>query len=450
MSTSLTPTDMVYIYSPHPLPRLAYVASHIFRNILGTEFMCTTDKNFFLNQEGVCINYSDEKLNKGIHIFPQGLLSKTGIQPISDLQPGEWEGLFCFFYQKKAEIPFDLFAASFYLLTCYEEFFPKQLDQHQRFDYRESLAFQYGFLEIPLVDRWAYLLKNTLEKAGYDTCSFKKRTYRVVSTFDIDHPYLYRNKGIVKNTMGALRDLFKGKLSLIGERIRVLFHLQKDPYLESLHWIDRFHKNSGYTYSLFILISRYGKYGRTTLYPQRTYFDYLRSLRQVEFGLHPSYESHLNQKRLRKEKQKLESILKQNISICRQHFLRLKNPETFQLLDQYGFTEDFTLTFAQAPGFRSGTAIPYPFYDISSEKETSLLIRPTIVMDTTLISHLKMNPEEALQKIKKLIDACKQSGGDYLMLWHNSNLAGQADKNPWIQVFTTSHQYAISISYNIH
>jgi hypothetical protein len=66
------------------------------------------------------------------------------------------------------------------------------------------------------------------------------------------------------------------------------------------------------------------------------------------------------------------------------------------------------------------------------------------MMDATLISHLKLSPDCARQKIKGLIDACKQSGGDYLSLWHNSNLAGTSERNLWIEVFRQSLEYAVS------
>jgi hypothetical protein len=126
----------------------------------------------------------------------------------------------------------------------------------------------------------------------------------------------------------------------------------------------------------------------------------------------------------------------------------MQNPETFQELNLAGFKEDFTLAFAHAPGFRSGTAVPYFFYDMEREEETGLLIRPTIMMDSTFIFHQKLKPEEALQKMKDLIDACKKSGGDYVSLWHNSNLAGTEKENPWINVFIQAYKYAISLENN--
>jgi hypothetical protein len=438
---------MVSIYFPsESTERLNYIARHIFNRILGVDFKISAEKSVFLQDTGVCINYSDENLKHGLQIVPCGLLTEKGIRKRDDLQASEWKGLFCFFKQSKGAIPFDLFAASFYLLTLYEEYIPERLDEHDRFHHEDSLAYKNNFLEIPIIDRWAYLLKDELANQGQDTSAFQLRAYRFVSTFDIDHPYLYRNKGLVKTAGSVVRDLLQGKFNKVIDRLSVQLHLKPDPYFQAIRFIEAFHQQLKQGYYLFILVAGKSRYDRSSVYPVRRFYNYLRQLKSATIGLHPSYHTLRNLKRLTKEKSKLEQLLKHPVTISRQHFLRMQNPETFQELDLAGVQEDFTLSFAHVPGFRSGTAIPYPFYDIEREEETGLLIHPTIMMDSTFIFHQQTTPEEVLQKIKSLIDACKQSGGDYLSLWHNSNLAGTKEENPWIDVFIRSCEYARSDS----
>jgi hypothetical protein len=437
---------MVTIYSPsQKMNRLNYIAGHLFNNILGTEFFITSDKKFYLEQKTPCINYSETELNHGLQIVPHGLLFETEIHPVEELKESEWKGLFCFFSNEKGDIPFDLFSASFYLLTLYEEHFPVELDEHDRFSHLESLLFRKGILEIPVIDRWAYLLKETLEKAGFQTDSFKGRKYRTINTYDIDHPYLYRNKGLIKSIGGAIRDLLRGHLKDVEKRIKVQLRLKKDPYMTSIQAIHAIQSQLQRPYYLFVLLGKRGKYGRSTLYSTRAYYKYLKNLNLPQIGLHPSYDTFRNLKRLIKEKSKLESILGRQVTISRQHFLRLQTPDTFRDLLLAAIREDFSLAFAKAPGFRSGTAIPYFFYDLKKEETMSLVIHPTVMMDTTFIHHLKLSPEAALQKIRGLIDACKQSGGDFLSLWHNSNLACTPEKNPWINVYLQSCKYAVSL-----
>jgi hypothetical protein len=423
---------------------LEYVTEHLFKNILGVDFILSENRQAYLNHTGTCINYSPEDLNYGFQILPFGLLEKKGVAPIK-IGGAHWEDLFCFFTSSAGDIPFDIFSASFYLLTSYEEYVSTSSDLHSRFPFEDSTAYKNGFLEIPLVDRWAYKLKGALIEKFGEAGDYKLRSYRFLSTFDIDYPYQYRNKGITKNIVGSLRDLSAGKFSKFVERLKVITHLEEDPYLKAIQWIDHFHKKQGRHYYLFILLSKYGKYGRKTIYPLRKYYLKLRSLENVTIGLHPSYESFLDWKKTNREKQKLEKILGKEVSVGRWHFLRIRFPETFRILNELNFAEDFSLAYAKSPGFRSGTAVPYYFYDLNEEVCTHLRIQPTIVMDTCLMIHRQLDPEEAFLKIKHLALECKKSGGDFVMIWHNNNLAGNSKKNTWLNLFIRSFEYAISL-----
>jgi hypothetical protein len=435
---------MVYIYShPQDSKRLRYAANHIFGNVLGIDFEIVTEKSVFLVQTCACINYSETDLNHGLWILPHGLLAEKGVRKMTDLQDSEWKGFFCFFRQQKGDIPFDIFAASFYLLTLYGEYFPENLDTHARFDIRESYLYRKGFLEIPVVDRWAYSLKEEILK-HYPETPFKLRNYRFLSTFDIDFPYQFLKKGVLKTLGGIVRDLLKGDFQNIKLRLSVLLHLNPDPYFDVIQWIEELHNRASLNCLLFILTNKKGAYGNKTVYPLTSYYQYLNKLNRAETGLHPSYDAYLNLPQLLSEKKDLEENLKngKEITRSRQHFLRMRVPETFRNLQKAGIKEDFTLIFALSPGFRSGTSIPYYFYDLENDEETPLLLHTTVVMDSTLITHLQLSPEEALFKMKQLIDECEKSGGDYVSLWHNSNLSGKG--NVWRKVLVESFEYAIT------
>lgn len=435
---------MIAIYSPEEnTKRLNYVSRHIFENILGTTFKIVSEKEVFLRETGACINYSGEDINHGLQIIPQGLLSETGIRNIFDLGESKWKNFFCFFKQNRGHIPFDLFSATFYLLTSYEEYFLKQTDEHDRFNVNSSLLYRNDSLEVPLIDRWAYGLKEELENR-YSKLQFKLRKYRFISTFDIDFPFLYRYKGVVKTVGAVLRDMLKFDFNSLKERLGVIFRLNPDPYMQTIKKIDDFHKKAGRSYHLFVLLGKNGKYGRSTLKQPILYNDYLKDLKQVTIGSHPSYDTYHNPELLIQEKEELENLLGKKVTTNRRHYFRMTCPQSFREATQAGFKEDFTLGFAKAPGFRSGTAIPYYFYDVEQDALSDLLIHPTIMMDSTLISHLEFSPGYALLRIKQLADECKKSGGDYLWLWHNSNLAGKKNKL-WKDVFIASFDYAVSL-----
>jgi len=443
VNTNIT---MLFIYSPSEnIQRLDYISRHLFNAILGIDFSIVGDKKTFLNQTGACINYSSEDISHGLQIVPHGLLFEKGVREIQDLNVAQWKGYFCFFRQIQGDIPFDLFAASFYLLTLYEEYFPKQLDEHGRFNPNESLAYRNGFLEVPLIDRWAYLLKDELKK-NYPDAKFKERKFSFVSTFDIDYPYMYLKKGLIRSIGGMMRDLLNRRFGKVALRIAVHLRIKPDPFMEALQWIDKVHKEAGKSYHLFVLMEDRGKYGRKTRYPLTAYYRYLKNLNPIAVGLHPSYNTYFNHRQLSIEKKRLQKALgKDGIVTSRQHFLRMHVPETFRLLEEAGFREDYTIAFAHAPGFRSGTAVRHYFYDVEKDTISELQLHPTIIMDACLITHLGLSPKETCEKIKHLVDECKQSGGEFVSLWHNSNLAGNKKNNPWINVFIESFHYAISL-----
>ena len=92
------------------------------------------------------------------------LLFQYGVQD-TPIEVKKWEELPCFFsVGKKSKLPFDLFAASFYLLSRYEEYLPHLKDDLGRFIAQQSLAHQHKFLEQPLVDQWVAKFANLLQQ----------------------------------------------------------------------------------------------------------------------------------------------------------------------------------------------------------------------------------------------------------------------------------------------
>jgi hypothetical protein len=63
-----------------------------------------------------------------------------------EIQVFEWKGFKAFFKTSDGIVPFDLFAAAFYLLSRYEEYLSQEKDQYGRFPAEASLAFKAGFL----------------------------------------------------------------------------------------------------------------------------------------------------------------------------------------------------------------------------------------------------------------------------------------------------------------
>ena len=141
---------------------------------MGVQFEITCKKEDFLRSGKPVLNYSQVPLNKGIWIQSHSLLFDEGITRVDPL-PGKWKELPVLFQTGAGpDLPFDPLAASFYLLTRFEEYFPFRPDERFRFPAAESLAYMEGFLEDPVVDLWARKIRNIL-KVRYPDLVFRER-----------------------------------------------------------------------------------------------------------------------------------------------------------------------------------------------------------------------------------------------------------------------------------
>lgn len=127
------------------------------------------------------------------------------------------------------DLPFDLFSASFFLLSRYEEYLPYIPDQFGRFEADQSLAFRNGFLEEPVIDQWLMFFKKSLRQK-FSGLIFPEQKFRFISTFDIDNPWAFRNKGVFRNAAGSLKALWQGRYSDFRQRIAVLRGSMQDPF----------------------------------------------------------------------------------------------------------------------------------------------------------------------------------------------------------------------------
>ncbi|WP_321439008.1 polysaccharide deacetylase family protein [uncultured Bacteroides sp.] len=426
---------MIIVFAHKKSPRLNYILSRIFSDILGVEACLTTDKNEFIASDLPSVNYSGENLNKGLWIIPHTLLYSKGINKQKIEKIARWKNLPVFFSQEQGAIPFDLFAASFYLITRYEEYHSTALDSHGRYQYTDSIISKMDCIEEPVVDQWAYALKQELLRL-YPQCKFTCRSFRFIPTIDIDHPYLYRNKGFALNALCLLKDLFERKFSVFRDRLLTILHLKEDTYF-NFEYLLQLYQEQDIKGLFFVHRGPYGKFDRRYIYPSRRYRKMLRQISEKHsVFIHPSYIAAFNNLQFCKEKMELEMILEKKVEGSRQHFLRFRFPETFRQLLAADIHDDYSVLYSSQFGFRAGTSIPFPFYDIEKEQETSLIIHPSAVMDVTLHRDFGMTSQETLEKIQELAEKVKAVNGDLITLFHNSSLAETAEWKGWKETYT--------------
>src|SRR5690606_18228733 len=171
-------------------------------------------------------------------------------------------------------------------------------------------------------------------------------------------------------------------------------------------------------------------------------------LEPESLGLHPSFQSNLDSSEISKEKQALESIVGKVIKKSRQHYLMLNLPVTYRNLLDNGIEEDYTMVFADEPGFRAGTCTPFFWYDLSREKITDLKVYPRAIMDQTLKRYQKLNTKLAKKEIFELIQSVKKVNGTFISLWHNESVSDFGQWKGWKNVYIEMLEFACKIENN--
>jgi hypothetical protein len=129
-----------------------------------------------------------------------------------------------------------------------------------------------------------------------------------------------------------------------------------------------------------------------------------------EVGLHGSYDSYRDPKRLEHEKRELEAIVGHSIIGCRQHYLNLTQPWTWQYQSDIGLRYDASLGHADAYGFRGQYKPIRPFGD-------RFVVFPLTLMETSL-PDVDSEPERAWSECERLLTEAYENTAVMTVLWH--------------------------------
>jgi|NGEPerStandDraft_6_1074524.scaffolds.fasta_scaffold00472_9 hypothetical protein len=424
-------TVPVKIYSAHDSPRLTYIAGIILGDILGLQWDITTDKRK-LGKHPV-INYSAENLPGSFKISPDSILFEKEIVP-KQIIVDEWKGLPVFFQTTyDSDLPFDVFAASFYLSARYEEYLEFDPDKHGRFPATESLAFKNGFLGKPVIDLWAKELAKSFLKR-FPTSVFRRNEYSALLTIDTDQAFAYNGRNIFSSIGGLFRD---NKSSLAGRSngYHKIAKGEKDPFDVFDYIIGNIDK-SGTDARFFFPVGDHSKFDKNPSWKNEKYRNLIHKVAgKFQTGLHPSFTAGGDGTLINTENNRLTHILGKKVSMSRFHYLRLNMPGSYNDILKAGFSEDYSMGYPDEPGFRAGLARPYFFYNVSEDKQTNLKIIPFQIMDGTLIDHQKLDIADSKDVILNMISETRKVGGLFVSIWHNTSLLDNDEWKGWRDVF---------------
>jgi hypothetical protein len=341
---------------------------------------------------------NDEKAleTHDVIIAPNGHLGKDLILP--ELKKPEVD----YPSKGKAIIRTDIVYSTFFFTSRAEELLNPQRDEHGRFAARFSILSEKSRLQIPRLDEYARLVLKLLDlplpEQGFG---------HIYLTHDIDSISQYRHlrgtlggikRGEWKQVWSAWKDIHNDPVYTFPWLIE---QDSKVPNAETIYFVKRTH-GKGYDYPQYCLHGRDFKQLKHMLRHNNAYL-----------GVHGSYYG------------SIPAI--QYSKMYRAHYLRCDIDQMQRLADA-GYTDDFTMGFADQAGFRLQTSRAIRWINPKSMQLTSLTLHPLLIMDCTLSNsnYMNLDQEEAYFLCERLIEKVKLHHGDLCLLWHNSNPAGNS------------------------
>jgi hypothetical protein len=327
-----------------------------------------------------------------------------------------------------ATLDLDVLGVPFFTLTRYEEVADARAgkDRYGRFPATASLAHRASFLDRQIADEYAEVLAAALRRVWPRLPVRPKRT-SLWLTHDVDRPFLARGKSlheIIRASAGDIRR--RRSVPLAGHRLRAYARPQHDDPTATFDFLmevaERAGARSTFTFLAGGAAPQDGRYSLDDPPIQAL----LRRIhaRGHELGFHGSFRAFDDGEQVKSEFEALRGTAEQ-LGIHqsqwggRQHYLRWRNPTTWQAWADAGLTFDSTLGFADEPGFRSGSCRPHRVFNLATRRELPVVERPLTLMDTTASNYLGLDAAGTQARVNQLAAACRTVGGTFVLLWHN-------------------------------
>jgi hypothetical protein len=421
---------MLLIYTPEITPRIEYVFDMVFKNELGIEYSITTYRHRFEGYSQEKLNYSTGRVGNELFVKSSGLLGEKRIE--KKVVPLSRQEDIAVLFPGDDDLGFDIFSAVFYMVSRYEEYLPFTPDTHGRFTPKDSLAFQYDFLQYPVVNNWILIFRKILSEK-FPSLVFSDRDFKSIFTYDIDIAYAFRGRNRLRTAGSVLKDVALLNLKNISRRIATS-RTEKDPW-DIYDNLGSTIKEKELKTIFFFLLADYAVYDRNLPWDEPLMEELIKKITAFSpVGIHPSYRSSEIPGKIETEKNRLEKLSGKKITKSRQHYLRFKMPGTYRDLIKAGITEDHSMGFADMPGFRAGTCTPFYFYDLEKERATTLKIFPVTCMDATFYYNLKLSPAKSIDIILALIKEVKKVNGVFISIWHNNIISDTGPFKGWKSV----------------
>ena len=429
---------MILVYSHKITPRLTYIFRQIFIRVLELPVDFTSSIEKFVSHSGPKLSYTNKSLGNEFFIASLDLLFQQGIQEIP-IEVSNWSGIPAFFkLGKTSQLPYDIFAASFYLISRYEEFLPQVKNELGAFVASQSLASKNNFLEMPVVDLWAVRLKDKLHEffPNLPHISLKKPKFQPI--ISVVNPYKYQKKSLLLKLADTLSALWQLDFFSIIEQYLVLLGLRNDPH-NNFEALETLFKEFGNKPLYFFLFAKNTFYDRGVSIHNFSFQKLIKNTADLNpVSLLASYEAQQESKSLYQERQQLKSLIIKKIDSVRFHYGLLTASLGYYNLLEQEIQKDFSMGYTREVGYRASTAVPFYFYDLNNDLQTSLKIHPVVADEAGL---RKFSNQKAFNKLIELYENLPTSSAFHGVSFSNAILHDDEMKNSWRDQFINYLQY---------
>lgn len=345
--------------------------------------------------------------------------------------------------QDSVDFHCDFISFAYFNLTRLEELIPTKNDRHNRYQHGNSLASKYGYTSVPVVDHWVLVIRSFYDLIRRDFVPPIDK-YELLLTHDVDLPFRFYFRDFSSLLRFAAGRLFRREFKLFRTFFRHCIGKASDP-ADTFGFIMEHSERLG-------IVSHFNFFGGTSSprwdgnysLKQNKIQALIKEIitRSHKIGIHFSYHTFRDAKKMSSELAELNAAVqrvdrRKKVDSARMHYLRWSSWETASHLAQAGIAQDTTLGFAEQIGFRAGTCFPFRPFDPVSLTNIPITIVPLIAMEGTVWGENYMNiqnGERFFLELASIVDRVREVDGVFNMLWHNSDLAEDWQKDLYLRV----------------
>jgi peptidoglycan/xylan/chitin deacetylase (PgdA/CDA1 family) len=304
-----------------------------------------------------------------------------------------------------------------------EERIEARLDKFGRFDHNKSILVRNGLDQSPIIDELVLDVIKQLNLTIKTIWSEGKKAV-VCLTHDVDaidgFSYFWLRK--INWYWQRIKARLKGDQQIANAWASTLEQWQRykktnfDP-MDSFEQIQALEDSYGFRSTFFFMSLNHGlsNEGRRYSVKNPRVAEVSKKLLEGgwEIGLHAAYHNHLSLFSLKEQKQRLEDVIREKITGCRHHYLRVRFPESWKIYAGAGLKYSSNMGWGEGfQGFRAGTCLPY-----QPLREHSLGEIPLLLMDRNPTTDI----DGYMEMFNRYLEMTKRVGGCLVIDFHQEH-----------------------------